>query len=193
MLIAPSARLEATLLPSPMKAMVVSASSPWHSWMVMRSARAWVGCSWSDSALMTGTDAYRASSSRPLWAPVRQARPPPWTHRERDRATSAMVSRTPSPTSACCSVVEWPPRCDMATSRQTRVRRDGRSKRSTSVFPVRRVGGAPALRSRARPTRALTSCGARSVMESRSSLRRDTFIADEYSTVVRAVLRTAEL
>ena len=53
----------ATLFPSPMKATVTPFSPPFFSRTVSRSASAWHGCSPSESALMTGTDAHRAIST----------------------------------------------------------------------------------------------------------------------------------
>ena len=58
---------------------------------------AWHGCSRSESALMTGTVAQRASSSSVLWAKTRAAMPS--THRERLRAMSGTDSRLPGPMS----------------------------------------------------------------------------------------------
>ena len=58
---------------------------------------AWHGCSKSESALMTGTVAWRASSSRVRWAKTRAAMPS--TQRERLRAMSGTDSRLPMPIS----------------------------------------------------------------------------------------------
>ena len=66
-------RERAVLLPSPTNAMLTPASRPFFSCIVRTSARAWQGCSPSESALMTGASAHRASSFTVSWAKVRAA------------------------------------------------------------------------------------------------------------------------
>jgi len=89
-----SIRLWQTLLPSPMKENFNPSRRPLCSQTVSRSARAWQGCSRSERPLMTGMEAYSARVTTVLWAKVRAMMRS--AQRERLRATSGTVSRTPS-------------------------------------------------------------------------------------------------
>src|SRR3990172_3019072 len=60
-----------TLLPSPTQASRVRDRSSPRSHRVKKSAMAWQGCSRSDKPLITGTEAWRASSSTVRWEKTR--------------------------------------------------------------------------------------------------------------------------
>jgi len=101
----------------------------------MTSARAWHGCSSSDRALTTGTEAAAASSTNRSWPKVRITIA--LQNRERIRAVSEIVSPRPSCTSSGFNTTGCPPSSPIATSKETRVRVDGFSKSIATERPSR--------------------------------------------------------
>jgi len=132
----PSSNECVTLLPSPRYVIVLPASSPFTSRMVSRSARHWHGCSKSDSAFTTGTEAADARTSRRSCSNVRSTIA--WTYLDRTRPVSSMVSPRPSCNSAEDSATGWPPADATAISNETRVRVEGFSKIRATERPARR-------------------------------------------------------
>ena len=117
---------------------------PSRSRIVNRSASAWHGCSKSDSALTTGTEAAEASSSSRSCSNVRSTTAS--TYRQSTRPVSSMVSPRPSWSSVDEITSGCAPSSATPTSNDTRVRVDGFSKisateRPWSAFGVRRRVG----------------------------------------------------
>src|SRR5262245_43089876 len=133
-----------TLLPSPIHASRIARKSTPRSHSVKKSARAWHGCSKSDSPLMTGTLAWRASPVIVACEFTRAMMPS--THRERLRATSGTDSRVPSPISRPTRWTARPPSWMMPTSKVTRVRSEALSKISAKVLPASGDSRRPAFR-----------------------------------------------
>ena len=168
----------ATLLPSPTYATTTprrSAPRPLRSRMVKMSASPWHGCDRSESPLMTGTPLNFANSSMVSCAFTRRTTAS--AIRLTTRATSATLSRRPSPTSAGDRYTLWPPSCAVPTSKESRVRRLGFSKTSATVRPRRsercdRSAFSRAVRSRRVPS----SSGSRSAIETKWRTRSATAV-----------------
>jgi len=96
--------------------------------------------------LITGTVACCASSMRSSWFWARIMMPS--TKRDRTFAVSAIVSPRPSCMSPAEMSSDSPPSCRMPTSKETRVRVEGRWKISAMIFPASRavVSCVPLLR-----------------------------------------------
>ena len=127
-----SIRLFATLLPSPIQARVSHFNLPFCSYIVNKSAKAWQGCSKSESAFITGTEEYSASTSKLCWAKVRKTIPS--TNLLNTLATSGIDSRLPNPTSSGDRQMVCPPNWRIATSKLTLVLKEGFSNRIASVL-----------------------------------------------------------
>src|SRR5574341_35941 len=99
----------------------------------------------------------------------------PSTHRERLRATSGTLSRTPSWMSAGARFTAPPPSWRIPTSKVTRVRSDGFSKIMASVLPANTGVASPArcrsVRAAARSSTSVSSAALKSSIDTRSRPR----------------------
>jgi hypothetical protein len=147
---------------------VLPASSPFTSLIVRRSARHWHGCSKSERAFTTGTEAAEASTSSRSCSKVRSTIA--WTYLDRTRPVSSIVSPRPSWRSAEDSGTGCPPVEATAISKETRVRVEGFSKIIATERPARRSAKSPgwALTLADSSSSWPSSLGERSSIDSRS-------------------------
>src|SRR5262245_43500258 len=167
-----------TLLPSPIHASRIARKSTPRSHSVKKSARAWHGCSKSESPLMTGTLAWRASPVIVACEFTRAMMPS--THRERLRATSGTDSRVPSPISRPTRWTARPPSWMMPTSKVTRVRSEAFSKISAKVLPASSDSRRSALRRCFRSAARANNSSAASRVRSAADRKCRTSGASEY-------------